>query len=45
MVRCGITGSKGNLGKSFLKRNKNFRYIKFNGDIKKKISSRKMDKK
>jgi len=36
MVRCGITGSKGNLGKSFLKRNKNFRYIKFNGDIKKK---------
>ena len=36
MLRCGITGYKGNLGKTFLKLNKNFRYIKFKGDISKK---------
>lgn len=36
MLRCGITGHKGNLGKNFLKLNKNFRYIKFKGDITKK---------
>ena len=36
MLRCGITGYKGNLGKTFLKLNKNFRYIKFKGDIGKK---------
>ena len=36
MLRCGITGFKGNLGKTFLKINKNFHYIKFKGDISKK---------
>ena len=36
MLRCGITGYKGNLGKTFLKINKNFHYIKFKGDISKK---------
>ena len=36
MLRCGITGYKGNLGKTFLKLNKNFRYFKFKGDITKK---------
>ena len=24
MIKCGITGSKGNLGKSIIKQNKNF---------------------
>ena len=33
MLRCGITGSSGNLGKNFIKINKNFYYIKFNGNI------------
>ena len=33
MLRCGITGSSGNLGKNFLKVNKNFYYIKFKGNI------------
>ncbi len=36
MFRCGITGYKGNLGKTFLRFNKKFRYIKFHGDISKK---------
>ena len=36
MFRCGITGYKGNLGKTFLRFNKKFRYIKFYGDISKK---------
>ena len=36
MVRCGITGFNGNLGKTFLKYNKKFQYIKFRGDISKK---------
>ena len=36
MLRCGITGFNGNLGKAFLKRNTKFRYIKFKGDISKK---------
>ena len=35
MIKCGITGSQGNLGKTFLK-TKNFDFIKFNGDISKK---------
>ena len=35
MVRCGITGATGNLGKSLLKNNK-FHFIKFKGDITKK---------
>ena len=35
MIKCGITGSKGNLGKTFLK-SKKFKFIKFNGDISKK---------
>ncbi len=40
MLRCGITGSSGNLGKTFLK-NKKFYFIKFKGDItKKKIVDR-----
>ena len=36
MVKCGITGFNGNLGKTFLKYNKKFQYIKFRGDISKK---------
>ena len=36
MIKCGITGFKGNLGTTFLKVNNNFRYIKFHGDIRKK---------
>ena len=36
MIRCGITGFDGNLGKTFLKINKTFRFIKFKGDIRKK---------
>ncbi len=36
MLRCGITGYKGNLGKTFLKVNKNFHFIKFKGDVSKK---------
>ena len=36
MFKCGITGSKGNLGKTFIKNNKIFRFIKFKGDITKK---------
>ena len=36
MLKCGITGSNGNLGKTFLKYNKKFQYIKFRGDISKK---------
>ena len=35
MLRCGITGSTGNLGKTLLK-NKKFHFIKFKGDITKK---------
>ena len=44
MLRCGITGSSGNLGKTFLK-NKKFYFIKFKGDITKKKNSRQMGKK
>jgi len=36
MIKCGITGFKGNLGKTFLKVNKKISYIKFKGDISKK---------
>ena len=36
MIKCGITGFDGNLGKTFLKYNKKFQYIKFRGDISKK---------
>lgn len=36
MLRCGITGSTGNLGTSFIKNNVKFKYIKFKGDITKK---------
>ena len=36
MIKCGITGFKGNLGKTFIKVNKKFRYIKFKGDVSKK---------
>ena len=36
MIRCGITGFNGNLGKTFLKINSNLRFIKFKGDIRKK---------
>ena len=36
MIRCGITGFDGNLGKTFLKINKTFRFIKFKGDIRNK---------
>ena len=33
MIVCGITGHTGNLGKSFIKRFKHFKYDKFKGDI------------
>ena len=36
MLSCGITGSKGNLGRTFLKKNNKFNYIRFRGDISKK---------
>jgi UDP-glucose 4-epimerase len=36
MVKCGITGFNGNLGKTFLIYKKNFQYVKFKGDIRKK---------
>ena len=36
MLKCGITGFNGNLGKTFLKYNKKFQYIKFKGDISRK---------
>ena len=36
MKKCGITGFKGNLGKTFLKVNNKFRYLKFRGDVRKK---------
>ena len=36
MIRCGITGFNGNLGKTFLKINSNLSFIKFKGDIRKK---------
>ena len=36
MLKCGITGSKGNLGKTFIKYCKIFKFIKFKGDIKKR---------
>ena len=36
MLKCGITGYDGNLGKKFLQINNKFKYIKFKGDITKK---------
>lgn len=36
MLKCGITGFNGNLGKTFLRCNKKFHFIKFKGDISKK---------
>lgn len=36
MLKCGITGYSGNLGKAFLRCNTKFHYIKFRGDISKK---------
>ena len=36
MIKCGITGHNGNLGKKFQKISKIFKFIKFNGDISKK---------
>tara|TARA_B100001057_G_C22848795_1_gene950112 strand:+ start:1428 stop:2237 length:810 start_codon:yes stop_codon:yes gene_type:complete len=36
MLRCGITGFSGNLGKAFLRSRTKFHYIKFKGDISKK---------
>ena len=36
MLKCGITGFKGNLGKTFIKQNKKINFIKFRGDITKK---------
>ena len=36
MKKCGITGFKGNLGKTFLKVNNNFKYLRFRGDVRKK---------
>ena len=36
MIKCGITGFKGNLGKTFLEVNNRFKYSKFKGDVSKK---------
>jgi len=36
MIKCGITGHNGNLGRKFQKISKKFKFIKFNGDISKK---------
>ncbi len=36
MIKCGITGHSGNLGKAFIKKIKNFKYLKFKGDIRNK---------
>ena len=36
MIKCGITGHNGNLGKKLQKISKKFKFIKFNGDISKK---------
>ena len=36
MIKCGITGFNGNLGKTFTAINNKFKYIKFKGDISKK---------
>ncbi len=33
MIRCGITGHKGTLGKVFIKKKKIFKFVKFFGDI------------
>ena len=35
MIKCGVTGFSGNLEK-LLKSNKNLKFIKFKGDIRKK---------
>ena len=35
MICCGITGHTGNLGKKIQKIAKNFKFIKFKGDIRK----------
>ena len=45
MKKCGITGFKGNLGKTFLKVNNKFRYFKFRGDVRKKKTIRELVKK
>jgi nucleoside-diphosphate-sugar epimerase len=36
MIRCGITGFRGNLGKTFLK-TKKFHFVRFSGDISRKV--------
>ena len=36
MIKCGITGFNGNLGKTFITLNNKFNYIRFKGDIRKK---------
>ena len=33
MIKCGITGHSGNLGSAIIKKNKNIKFIKFNGDV------------
>ena len=43
MIRCGITGFNGNLGKTFLKINSNLSFIKFKGDIRKKSEVEKIE--
>ena len=40
MFKCGITGSKGNLGKTFVKNSKIFKFIKFKDISKKKDGNR-----
>ena len=36
MIKCGITGHSGNLGKTFIRKIKNFKFLKFKGDIRNK---------
>ena len=36
MIKCGLTGFSGNLGKTFTTLNNKFKYINFKGDISKK---------
>ena len=33
MINCGITGHSGNLGSAIIKKNKNIKFFKFNGDV------------
>ena len=39
-LKCGITGHTGILGRELLKKNKNLKFVKFKGDITKKVISK-----